>query len=124
MQAVCYQKKGDLLFGLFGCISFSSYSKRKNHGSACFYSLFLEWISFILIYCLLNSCHYQDTLKVCPPCSAEWQNLVPEVLCCLKYSSICWKASSMLAKSSSSEMRKLVMDNFALRVATFAFVKK
>lgn len=81
-----------------------------------YFILFLSRRDFFLIYiyCLLNSFHYQDTSKVCPPHLAEWQKVVHEVLSCLKQSSICWKASSMLAESRDSEVKKVVMGNFTL----------
>lgn len=115
-QAVCYQKRGDFLCGLFGCFSFSSNSKKKIHASAClfYFVSFRKGFFLIYIYCLLNSFHYQDTSKVCPPHLAEWQKVDHEVLSCLNQSSICWKASSMLAKSRNSEMKKVVMGNVTL----------
>lgn len=113
----------------FGWLFFFHFKQQKEN--SCFnlfilFYFFPEGIIF-LIYtcCLLNSFHYQETLKVCPPYLVEWQKLVYEIPSSLKHRSSCQrKASSMLAESNVSEMRKLVMGNCALSSRYLCIQKK
>lgn len=101
-----------------------SNNKKKVMPQLVYFISFQKGYFLIYIYWLLNSFHYQGTLKICPPYLLERQKMVHENPHCLKQRSICWKASSMLAEFSVSEKGSLLWVTLPWAVDTFGCRKK